>query len=156
MSDPQGLTGQRILFVDDNEDVLGALNMSLRKMRREWDMVFVSSGAAALAEFERNPFDIVISDMQMPGMDGAQLLSEVRDRYPGAARIILSGYAAPTGVSRGVPIAHQFMSKPCTTDLLKSVIARACAQRRLLQDPALRALLGRIITFRARLPSSRG
>ena len=144
MSDPQKLTGQRILFVDDNSDVLGALKVSLRKMRHEWDMVFVSSGAEALAEFARSPFDVVISDMQMPGMDGARLLSEVRDKYPGAARIILSGHAEPTGLSRGVPVAHQFMSKPCATGTLRAVIGRAFAQRRLLEDPALRALLGQI------------
>ncbi len=133
---------RRILFVDDEEDVLQALRDLLRRMRASWEMVFANSGQAALAELDKGPFDVVISDMRMPGMDGAELLARVRERHPGTARIILSGYSDPAALLRAGPAAHQVLTKPCEVDRLKGAIEQACAVRRLLEDPALRELVG--------------
>jgi HD-like signal output (HDOD) protein len=85
--------------------------------------------------------------MRMPGMDGAALLGEIRVRNPATVRILLSGYAEPTAISRALPIAHQFVSKPCEVDQLKALIERACSLRRILGDPSLRALLGTLDTL---------
>ena len=84
---------KRILFVDDQQNVLDGLRRMLHSERSVWEMEFVSSGDAALLACEAHPFDVVVSDLQMPGMDGAQLLGYVRDRYPATARIVLSGYS---------------------------------------------------------------
>ena len=65
----------RILFVDDEPMVLRGLRRSLHTMQSEWEMVFVESGAAALEAMAQAPFDAVVSDMRMPQMNGAQLLS---------------------------------------------------------------------------------
>ena len=73
----------RILFVDDQQQVLDSLRDALRPQRHEWEMLFASSGADALAELERAPCDVVVSDMRMPGMDGAALLGHVRALAPG-------------------------------------------------------------------------
>ncbi len=69
---------RRILFVDDESRVLEGLRRMLWSMRQEWDMVFVDSGPKALEEMARGNFDVIVTDMRMPGMDGAQLLREVK------------------------------------------------------------------------------
>ncbi|HEY4481440.1 MAG TPA: response regulator, partial [Candidatus Brocadiaceae bacterium] len=80
-----------IIFVDDELKVLQGLQRMLRSMRHEWDMKFATSGQKALDMLSKSPFDVIVTDMRMTGMDGAQLLREVMKRYPGVVRIILSG-----------------------------------------------------------------
>ncbi len=123
------MTKRRILFVDDEPDVLSALRRSLRKLRHEWDMAFAESGVAALHLFEETPFDVIVTDMRMPGMDGAELLKEVARKYPGTIRIILSGYSDQDTVMRTVSVAHQYLAKPCEVELLKEVIEQASVLR---------------------------
>jgi YesN/AraC family two-component response regulator len=62
-------------------------------MRDEWEMEFAESGLEALELLTQTTFDVINSDMRMPGMDGAQLLHEVRQRYPQMVRLILSGHS---------------------------------------------------------------
>ncbi|MFZ5757653.1 MAG: response regulator, partial [Pseudomonadota bacterium] len=133
---------KRILFVDDEQHVLDGLQNLLRKQRRQWDMVFVSSGEAALEELGRNPFDVVVSDMRMPRMDGATLLRKVKENHPSAARIVLSGHAERDAVLKALPVAHQYLSKPCDPELIRVVIERACALQSLLSSDTIRALIG--------------
>src|SRR5450755_4506465 len=102
-----------LLFVDDEPNVLQGLQRQLRPMRNEWDMHFVENGQKALDFMAAQPVDIVVSDMMMPGMDGAQLLSEVVRRHPQTVRLILSGHAEREAVLRLVGPAHQYLSKPC-------------------------------------------
>ncbi|MCF6243145.1 MAG: response regulator, partial [Bacteroidales bacterium] len=68
---------KRILFVDDEPNILQGLKRTLRQQRKQWDMVFTESGQQALELLAEQPYDAVVSDMRMPGMDGAQLLGEV-------------------------------------------------------------------------------
>jgi len=107
---------RRILFVDDEQNVLSGLRNLLRKQRDHWEMLFVTSGAAALAEMEKAPVDVIVSDMRMPGMDGGTLLGHVKERHPSTVRIVLSGYAEREAVSRVMSVAHQFLSKPAEAD----------------------------------------
>ena len=85
----------RILFVDDEVNVLQAMQRAMHGMRNEWSMEFVSSGAAALDRLAQSPADVIVTDMRMPGMDGWQLLTEVKKLYPQTVRLILSGHADP-------------------------------------------------------------
>src|SRR5471032_1413458 len=89
---------RRILFVDYEDSVLDALEALLRKDRDRWEMVFVMDGSQALQELRKAPFDLVISDMRMPGMDGAELLAHVKKENPSAARMILSGHSSREAV----------------------------------------------------------
>ena len=73
---------KRLLFVDDEPNVLNGLRRSLHGMREVWDMQFVESAAAALQALEKDPYDAIISDMRMPLMDGADLLDQVKQFYP--------------------------------------------------------------------------
>jgi putative nucleotidyltransferase with HDIG domain len=125
---------KRILFVDDDQALLDGLRDALRPHRRRWAMSFVISGEEALARLEADPHDVVISDLRMPGMDGASLLELVRDRCPAAVRIVLSGQAEMRVVARAAAAAHRLIAKPCDTQDLARVIERSCA----LQDIAAR------------------
>jgi DNA-binding NtrC family response regulator len=119
----------RILFVDDDQDILAGLRNRLRAQRSRWDMVFVQSGYEALEELELASFDVVVSDMRMPLMDGAELLAQVKDRHPDVARIVLSGDAERDAVQRALPIVHQFLTKPCDGNVLRAAIEQVLANR---------------------------
>ncbi len=134
-------TATRILFVDDEPNVLRGLQRMLRGKRHEWAMEFVDGGAAALACLDAGPCDIVVSDLIMPGMDGVQLLEEVRKRKPSTVRIALSGYADRKTTLRAAAHIHQFLAKPCEPDGLKSALERAVRLRGLLGDTRLRELV---------------
>ena len=133
---------KRILFVDDDQPVLDGLRDMLRKQRHRWDMVFVTSGELALAECERGAFDLVVSDMRMPRMDGVTLLRTIKERYPATARIVLSGHAEREAVIDALPVAHQFLSKPCSAETLLAVVDRVCGLNELLQDPRVHRAIG--------------
>jgi HD-like signal output (HDOD) protein/CheY-like chemotaxis protein len=135
---------KRILFVDDEPMVLAGLQRSLRSMRDEWDMVFVNSGAEALQQMEQQPFEIIVTDMRMPVMTGAQLLEEVKRRFPQCFRIILSGQADQETIMRAVDPTHQYLAKPCDTGELKRRLARAFAVRGLLKNSETEALISRL------------
>jgi len=138
---------KRILFVDDEPNILSGLKRQLRAQRKEWEMAFAESGEAALAMFEAAPFDVVVSDMRMPGMDGAELLSRVKERYPETVRLILSGHSELELVMKSVGPAHQYLTKPCDPDLLRATLRRAFALRDLLADEQLQALAAGMTTL---------
>jgi HD-like signal output (HDOD) protein len=130
--------------VDDEVAVLDALQNLLRKERKRWDMAFAVGAQEALRELERAPVDVIVSDMRMPGMDGAELLARVRDDYPRTARLVLSGHAEREAVLRVLPVAHQYLSKPCDVDLLRAAIERTCELQSLLSNDTIRQLVGRL------------
>ena len=134
----------RILFVDDEPQVLDGIRGMLRKQRDSWQMDFAQSGSEALSLFESHKYDLVCSDMRMPGMDGAQLLTQVSDRWPETVRIVLSGYSELEQTIRLVPIAHQYVCKPCNAQQLCTVIERCLKVRDILQRKSLREIVGRI------------
>jgi response regulator RpfG family c-di-GMP phosphodiesterase len=143
------MTHKRILFVDDEPLVLQGLQRMLRGMRNEWDMDFVENAMQALERMAQASFDVVVSDMRMPGMNGAELLAEVMTRHPQTVRIILSGHADKDLILQCVGSTHQYLSKPCEPEALKAVVRRAAALDVLLQNERLKQLIGQI----DRLPS---
>ena len=133
-----------ILFVDDEPRVLAGMRRMLRGMRHEWDMDFVESGHEALERMASSPIDVVVSDMRMPIMDGAQLLDEVMRRHPHVVRIILSGHSDRQAILRSVGSTHQYLAKPCGATTLKNTISRACELRGILESEPLRRLVARL------------
>jgi DNA-binding NarL/FixJ family response regulator len=133
---------KRILFVDDEAAILAGLQGLLRKERVRWDMVFALGGQQALVEMRKTPADVVVTDMRMPGMDGVALLRKIKEEFPASARIVLSGYAERGAVFESLSVAHQFLNKPCSVDLLRAVIERTCNLQELLHDEPLRKVVG--------------
>ncbi|NND61162.1 MAG: HDOD domain-containing protein [Gammaproteobacteria bacterium] len=140
---------KRILFVDDEPNVLTGLRRMLRTFRKEWDMEFLPSGEQALEALNSAPCDVIISDMRMPGMDGVQLLTAVKKDYPNTVRIALSGHADMEMVLECIGATHQYLAKPCDADTVKATIDRACSLRDLLNDDELQTL----VTEMGSLPS---
>jgi HD-like signal output (HDOD) protein len=143
---------KRMLFVDDERPVLEGLRSRLRPLHGKWDMEFVESGALAIEKMQEQSFDVIVSDMRMPGMDGAKLLEIVSQRWPQTIRIVLSGYADLDQTVRLVPFAHQYLSKPCQPKQLENVIDRCLRLHEMLNEPRLRSIVGRIRTLPS-LPS---
>ncbi len=139
----------RILFVDSEQSALQGLQRSLHAQRKEWDMVFVDDGREALKMADNDKFDAIVTDIRMPGIDGVLLLESLVRDHPEMIRIILSGHSDEELILRCAGAAHQFLAKPCGTDLLKDTLERAFA---------LKAYLGRgklqtVVAGLTRLPS---
>ncbi len=123
---------ERILFVDDEQHVLDSIT---RQLRKRFKMSTATSGSAALEILKTDgPFAVIVSDMRMPGMDGVQLLSQVKEAYPDTVRLMLTGNAdqetATEAVNKGQ--IFKFLNKPCSTANLVTSLALAQRQYRLL------------------------
>jgi len=139
----------RILFVDDEPLVLQGLRRMLHGMRADWDMDFVEDGPHALARMDEASFDAVVTDMHMPGMDGAELLGEVARRQPQTVRLILSGHVNQDLIYRCLGTTHQCLSKPCDARTLKHTVQRTMQLTRSVKSESIRQLVTRM----DRLPS---
>src|ERR1700690_3600413 len=117
---------RRVLFVDDEPQILEGLRHRLHRQRKQWEMLFAESGKAALKILAHEPVDVIITDMRMPQMDGATLLTKVKELYPRVVRIVLSGHAELETALRAVPVAHQFLNKPSEPGVIEGVVERAC------------------------------
>ncbi|PVV23885.1 MAG: hypothetical protein B6D78_02380 [gamma proteobacterium symbiont of Ctena orbiculata] len=132
---------KKILFVDDEPNVLSGLRRTLRTQRKVWEMEFVASGQDALAKAAESSFDAVVTDMRMPGMDGAELLNRIAEKHPDTIRVVLSGQSDQESVMKTVGPAHQYLNKPCEIDALKTTLARAFSLRDLLGESRLKSLV---------------
>lgn len=148
-SSPAALPRRRVLFVDDEPLVLGGLRRSLRHLRDAFDLVFAGSGAEALELLGRESFDVVVSDMHMPGMSGADLLSEVQRLYPATARIILSGHSDQSRLMGCIGCAHRFLPKPCEASELQAVLRQVAAIQASFNDD----IFMRMVVSMKRIPA---
>ena len=128
-----------ILFVDDETAVLDGFQRMLRKLRHEWEMVFVASGAEALAKMAESRFDVIVTDLVMPDMSGVELLQQVVQRYPDTARIALSGRSDDRLTNAALEVAHQFLFKPADADAIKQAVSQVCTVQQIVRDAALKA-----------------
>ncbi|MDR7275321.1 response regulator [Catenuloplanes atrovinosus] len=110
--------------MDDEPRILDGLRRSLRVKRDEWDMSFADGGEPALEALAADPYDVVVSDMRMPGMDGAQLLAEVSRRHPEVARVVLSGHTERESAIKAAIAGHRFLSKPTEADVVIDVVGQ--------------------------------
>ena len=134
----------RVIFVDDEPRVLEGLKRMLAPQAQRMDMTFVGSAQAALDALKAEPCEVVVTDMRMPGMSGAELLEVVQREYPDTIRLILSGQAETESVMKALGVSHQFLSKPCDAEILQGTIARAFTLRDLAGNPAVKTLVARI------------
>jgi len=132
----------KILFVDDEPAMIRVLKMGMRSMVNVWDMHFAEGGKAGLELINQHKFDVVVTDMRMADINGAQLLNHVLRHQPNTVRIILSGYADLSEVVGCVGLTHQFLTKPCSLDDLKSCLKKITEVKEKLGHEKLRGLTG--------------
>lgn len=133
---------KRILFVDDEENVLRGLKVMLHRQRTDWTMSFAQSGAEAIRIIEADgPFDVVVADMHMPGMHGSDFLRHVMEKFPQTVRFVLSGNLDGATLLKASPVAHQVLAKPCDAHHLRNVLARALSLRDRLKECRLKDAL---------------
>jgi len=119
-----------ILFVDDDIQLVSALQ---RSFHRTYHVELALSAADALEALAEVPYAVVVSDLQMPGMNGIELLTRVKGLSPDTVRILLTGQADLEAALEAVNEGNvfRFLRKPCPQELLKKTLDAALAQFRL-------------------------
>ena len=118
----------KILFVDDEQRILDGLRRTLRSIRG-WSSEFANGGVEALRVLDGDKFDVLVTDMRMPGMDGLELLRQVTTQHPYLLRIVLSGQSELEGFIKPSGVTHEYLTKPCSLDELRSAVTRAVSLR---------------------------
>ncbi len=142
--DMESAEKRRVLFVDDEPEILASLEDGLEEFKSRWDMKFAKNGEEALSILDRDHTHLMVTDLQMPGMDGAQLLAEARRRHPETARVIMSGCYDKETALRLVCATHQYLPKPCRIEVIQQTIERIFRLRDLLMSDTLQRLVARI------------
>jgi response regulator RpfG family c-di-GMP phosphodiesterase len=126
------VTLERILCVDDEPQVIDGISLHLR---RDYAVTAAHSGADGLEALKmKGPFAVVLSDMRMPGMDGATFLAQARVQAPETVRMLLTGNTDQQTAISAVNEGHifRFLTKPCPPDRLKLALKAAVEQHRLI------------------------
>jgi HD-like signal output (HDOD) protein/CheY-like chemotaxis protein len=139
----------RILFVDDEAMVLDGIRRVLRLRRPEWQAFFAGSAPAALETLAREPVDVLVTDLKMPGMSGLDLLDRVRESYPHLVRMVLSGRTDTADMASRLGRVHQFLQKPCDADTMIATIERTAGLVRMLRSDRLREIAARTVALPA-------
>lgn len=125
-------TRHNLLCVDDEPNVLEALR---RQLRPHFEVALATSGAQALEMMRSGrSFPVIVSDMRMPGMDGAELLRRVKEEFPDTIRVLLTGQTDFAAAVSAVNEGHifRFLCKPCDTKTLLGALGDALEQHRLI------------------------
>ncbi len=130
------------LFVDDDAQILRGLERMLFTCDTDWSFDFANGGEEALEMLEEQDYQVIVSDMRMPGIDGAALLQRVAATYPDTVRIALSGHTELSAALRSIPVAHQFLSKPCHPKDILELLGRSLEMRELVREEGIRSAVG--------------
>ncbi|HEV8541434.1 MAG TPA: HDOD domain-containing protein, partial [Verrucomicrobiae bacterium] len=129
---------KRLLFVDD-EPTIRDLYASIESALGHGHQVFTASrGDEALELMAQTQFDVVVSDLAMPEMDGIEFLNEVLRSYPESARIVISGFADRLKIAECLTVGHRFFSKPFNFRTLVGLLKRICQYSYLVNSEKLR------------------
>ncbi len=131
---------KNVLVVDDEPKVLQTLRHLLSSMGEDWQFEFMESGFQALQLMAVQPFHIIISDLEMPGMNGEQLLTAVKQRHPHTARIILCWNDERPTLLRLFGTAHEYLIKPCDPKVIQETLNRVFPRNHLLTSPNMARL----------------
>jgi len=134
----------RILLVDDEHQILDEMRRSAHLLGGEWEPVFLDSASKGLAAFAQEPFQVVVSDLRMPGMNGAEFLQEIMARYPATIRLLLASEADRELAVQSVGRTHQFLAKPLDLGFLKSTVEFSFNHGRRVGNDHVRELIARI------------
>lgn len=132
----------KILFVDDEPAILRTLQRTLRTLLATNRIDFESDPLAAIARLSETDYDLVVTDMRMPGCTGVQVLEAAARRNPGGMRAVLSGYSGEAEMAQAMPHAHFFIAKPFDPAAITELITRTSALASMSLSDDLRRRLG--------------
>jgi len=134
----------KVLFVDDQEILLKAVERVVKRQTKNWQVQLAVSGNEAIEHLKGGHFDVVVTDMRMPGMDGVELLEHVKEHYPNIIRIILSGYSKNERTITAVRVAHQYFIKPFSTHELIEALELTHSLYKRIRNPGLQGIIASI------------
>jgi putative nucleotidyltransferase with HDIG domain len=135
---------KRVLFVDDETSILGIYQMLQPFLGEDYTVFTASSGKEALALLEKDRFDVVVSDLTMPKMSGAELLNQVSQRWPSSARVVVSGFADELTIAKCLMVAHRYFSKPFDPMALTVAVQKLSEARDTAINEKVREFVGKI------------
>ncbi len=112
----------RILFVDDDESIIDMLKKMVKSLNNDWYVRYAVGGFAAVTQLETDHFDIVVTDLQMPEVNGVKLLKYIQKKFPEIIRIVFSSSLTRESVSKVGGFTHRFIAKPCGVGKLGQAI----------------------------------
>jgi HD-like signal output (HDOD) protein/CheY-like chemotaxis protein len=127
----------RILFVDDDPFALALLQRTLSASDLGWDIRYAGCGSDALGILAAEEVDVLVADLEMPTMNGEDLLLKARQLSPGTARLILSGHRPHAERGELATLTHQFLSKPCDTFDVVRAVNQAVRKRNAMSGEAV-------------------
>ena len=131
-----------ILVIDDKDSMRTMLSQTLQDEGFQVDAVEGGSKGLELARLKS--YDLALTDLKMPEMDGTQLLTEIKKRRPHVVRIILSGHVKHDMTLQSLQIAHQSLAKPCDAEILKQALTKLFALRDILSDDSIKKIVSQI------------
>lgn len=137
------MSRRRIAFVDGDKGVLAGLRRMLSPLHDRWDVQLFDRPEDALRAEAVDGFDVVASEISLPGMDGLRFLDEMRERSPNTVRFLLSGQATAVQKLRTTGVAHHYVTKPCTAATLERCVNRAASLRHHFESPHLVSTVAR-------------
>jgi HD-like signal output (HDOD) protein len=140
---PAGMK-KHILFVDDDPLLLEFYAVMMDKLEDGWNSANADNGARALELLAATKFDVVVSDLRMPQMNGIELMREVRRLYPQTSRIMISGLGDQEEIARGLETTHQFLTKPVKSGELRATLSRIGKLDAYLLDENLKTIISRL------------
>lgn len=135
---------KRIIFVDSDRAVLDGLEQILRPLKEEWEMEFVQDPNEVLARMAERPFDAIVTELRLQGMNGLDLLGQVWKEYPSTIRLVLSDESDMDTAVKTAAAAHQYLNKPNDSISLRTTLQRALALSGMLNNESLQKLASRL------------
>lgn len=140
---------RHVLIVDGDPHVLDGYRRLVSDQHLQWDMSFCSSGTDALELLKAKAFDVLVTELQLPGINGVELMSRAIEVAPDVVRIVLTGYTNVHLSVEAADLAHQFLNKPCELDHLREAIEHGCEVQSMISSDRVKCAIGRV----GKLPS---
>src|SRR5688500_16975163 len=134
---------KHVLFVDDEPSILGIYEMLQPFLGEDYTVATSADGQQALEMLDKQPADVIVSDLTMPGMNGIELLTETSQRHPSTARVVVSGFADEVTSAKCLMVAHRYLNKPFNPTTLTSVVSSLCDARQSGVNDRIRDYIGR-------------
>lgn len=135
------MTRIKILFVDECEEHLNELKALFVHDDDRWDISYVQDGLTAIELLQEDHFQIVITDITMPIIDGHQLLVIIRERFPDVLRIVFSETNNQEMILKVAPLVHRYIAKPCNHSVLRQTIENTLYLNVVLDNENIRKVL---------------